>query len=285
MDGYSEMKGEPNIKMVTFDLWETLVLERNGADSQRTLIRCRKLAKVLNEFGINTSVEQLFLVIKAMAPWLGEIWETDRDVSHLEQIQFLVNAASKGSVILKDDWIGELSSAYVSPLFEVPPYLNPDARRVLQRLRERNKRIGLICNTGHTPGFVLRQFLRKEGVAKYFDLMLFSDEVGIRKPNSEIFQIAAKKMDAEPCEAIHVGDNLRSDVWGAKNAGFKAIYLSTETGRDKIAESDPGSLASLSRKFGSLNEKEIIPDRTIVSLGGVVEAIESLENNWKRNRA
>ncbi len=155
--------------------------------------------------------------------------------------------------------------------------MDPDAHGVLRWLKDRNKLIGLICNTGHTPGFGIRKFLEKEGVAEYFDLMLFSDEIGIRKPNPKIFQIAAKNLNVKPHEVVHVGDNLKSDVWGAKNAGLKAIYLSTETGRDKIAESDPTSLVSISRKLGNLKEKEIVPDRTITSLGMVVEAIECLD--------
>jgi FMN phosphatase YigB (HAD superfamily) len=145
--------------------------------------------------------------------------------------------------------------------------------------------IGLICNTGRTPGFGLRRFLDRAGIAKCFDIMLFSDEIGIRKPNPEIFLKAAETMSVKPCEIVHVGDNLKSDVYGAKNAGFKAIHVSTETGRGKIAESDPNSLVSsdpnsrvsISRKVGDLEEEEIIPDRTVTSLGMVVEAIRSLD--------
>lgn len=269
--------GKPGIKAVTFDLWETLLLERNGDSSRRILARSKNLAKVLNKYGAEVSVKNLVSALKSMPPWLVSIWKTDNDVTHLEQIRFIVNTASKGSVTIKEEWVNELSWAYVSPLFEIPPYVDPDAHGVLRWLKDRNKLIGLICNTGHTPGFGIRKFLEKESVAEYFDLMLFSDEVGIRKPNPRIFQIAAKKLNVKPHEVVHVGDNLKSDVWGAKNAGLKAIYLSTETGRDKIAESDPTSLVSISRKLGNLKEKEIVPDRTITSLGMVVEAIERLD--------
>ena len=269
--------GKPSIKAVTFDLWETLLLETNGANSLRMSARCKSLARALGKFGVKISVEQLALALKEMSPWLVSLWEANNEVTHLGQIRFIIKTASEGLITVKEEWIEELSSAYVLPLFEVPPYLNPDARRVLQWLKDRNKFIGLICNTGLTPGFGLRRFLTREGVAKYFDLMLFSDEVGIRKPNPRIFHMAAQKLNVKPYEIVHVGDNLKSDVWGAKNAGLKAIYLSTETGRDKIAESDPTSLVSTSRKLGNLKEKEIVPDRTVTSLGMVVEAIESLD--------
>ena len=263
--------------MVSFDLWETLLLETDGADSRRILARCQNLSETLNKFGVQFSVEQLLSALKVMVPWLVKIWETNCDVTHLDQIRFIINTASKGSVTLREEWIDELSAAYVSPLFEVPPYLNPNAQKVLQWLKDKDRIIGLICNTGRTPGFSLRRFLDREGIAEYFDLMLFSDEIGIRKPNPEIFLMAAETMNVKPWEVVHVGDNLKSDVYGAKNAGLKAIYLSTETGRDEKAESDPNSLVSISRKLENLEEKEIIPDRIVTSLDMVVEAIETLE--------
>ncbi|MCK4953544.1 HAD family hydrolase, partial [Candidatus Bathyarchaeota archaeon] len=224
-----------SVKAVTFDLWETLLLEKDGDNSRRILARCKNLEKILDKFGVKISVMQLDQTLKAMSSWLVSVWETNKDVTHLDQIRFIIKTALKKSVKMKKELIKELSSAYVSPLFEVPPYLNPDAPKVLQWLKERNTLIGLICNTGRTPGFSLRKFLNNAGVADYFDVMFFSDEVGIRKPDPQIFQMAAKKLKVKPCEIIHVGDNLKSDIWGAKNAGLKTIYFSTETGRDMTA--------------------------------------------------
>jgi len=268
---------KPIVKAVTFDLWETLLFERDGANQRRTAARCKNLAQALGKFGIETSVDQLASALNETISSLLEVWDKDKDVTHLDQIRLILKCASKGSVTLKEEWVEELSSAYVSPILEVPPYLNPDGRKVLRWLRSRNKLIGLICNTGLTPGSGLRRFLSEEGVTKYFDVMIFSDEVGIRKPDPRIFHLAAEKLKIKPSEMVHVGDNLKTDVWGAKNAGFKAIYLSSDSGRDKIAESDPTSLVSLSRSLGSLKEDEIAPDAIITSLSMVTKVIKELE--------
>ena len=109
--------------------------------------------------------------------------------------------------------------------------------------------------------------------------MIFSDEVGIRKPDPHIFQLAATKLGVQTYEIIHVGDNLKSDIWGAKNAGLQTIWFSTETGRDMTAESDPTSLVSISRKLGKLKEKEIVPDKMITSLRMIVNSVENLPLN------
>jgi putative hydrolase of the HAD superfamily len=269
--------GRSSVKAVTFDLWETLLLERNGWNLRRTNARCESLAQILNKFSVKISVEQLALAFKKMASWLENAWETKNEVTHLDQIRFIIKTASKGLVTVKEEWIDDLSSAYVSPLFEVAPYLNPDTPRVLKWLKDRNKLLGLICNTGLTPGYGLRMFLRREGIAKYFDLMLFSDEAGIRKPDPRIFHIVTQRLKVRPYEVVHIGDNLKSDVWGAKNAGFKAIYLLTEVGRDRMAESDPASLVSISRKIDNLRKDQIVPDKTISSLAMVMKAIEELD--------
>jgi len=81
----------------------------------------------------------------------------------------------------------------------------------------------------------------------------------------------------QPCEIVHVGDNLKADVLGAKNAGLKAIHFSSLEGRDKIAESDPNSLVSHSRKLDKLEGCKIVPDVEISSLSMLMKAIEGLE--------
>lgn len=149
---------------------------------------------------------------------------------------------------------------------------------MLRWLRETGKGIGLISNTGMTPGFILRQVLRKEGVADFFDVLLFSDEVGVRKPERAIFDMVVEKLRAKSSEVVHIGDDLRSDVWGAKNAGFRAIHLSTDIGRDKIAESDPSSLVSVTMRISSgLRRDGVVSDMSISSLGMAIEAIGQLD--------
>jgi len=123
----------------------------------------------------------------------------------------------------------------------------------------------------------LRQFLADECVAKYFDSMIFSEEIGIRKPDPRIFYLAAERLGVQPCEIVHVGDNLKTDVWGAMNAGLKAIHFSSREGLDRKAESDPDSLLSLSRKLDSLESRGVVPDMVISSLSMLTNAIEKLE--------
>lgn len=270
-------QGKPRVKVVTFDLWETLLFERDGASGRRSAARCRDVAEAFNRLGVNVSTERTESALKQVIASLLEVWDRNEDVSHVEQLELLVRFVSNGSFALKNEWVEDLSSAYVSAFFEVPPYLNPDAVSVLEDLVEAGKQIGLICNTGLIPGFALRRFLESEGVLEYFDLLVFSDEMGFRKPDSRIFDFAARKLKADPSSVVHVGDNLRIDVWGAKNAGFKAIHFACDEGRDKMAEADPNSLVARSRRLGTLEKEQIAPDKTITSFTMVTEAVKQLE--------
>jgi FMN phosphatase YigB (HAD superfamily) len=86
-------------------------------------------------------------------------------------------------------------------------------------------------------------------------------------------------LGARPSEVVHIGDDLRSDALGAKNAGFRTILLSTEVGRDMMAERDPTSLVSITREFGrGLRVDEVAPDRTIASLEMAIDAIRHLDD-------
>jgi putative hydrolase of the HAD superfamily len=270
------LTGSSVIKAVTFDLWETLLFENDGASGRRSAARCRSVAGAFSKLGVRVTVEQAEAALKQVTAWLLEIWDGNDDVSHVEQLELLVRFASNGSLSLRNEWVEELSAAYVAPFFEVPPYLNPDAQKVLEDLAAAGKRIGLICNTGLTPGFALRRLLDSEGILGYFDFLGFSDEIGFRKPDLRVFHLAARKLKIDPCNIVHVGDNLRLDVWGAEQAGFRAILFESTQGRDTTAEADPASLVARSRNLGVLEKESIVPDKTITSFTMIREAMEQL---------
>ncbi len=75
------MKGEGNqIRAVTFDLWETLLFERDGANSLRTAVRCRNIATALNGFGVQSSLEQVDLAMKTAISTLITAWNKNKDI-------------------------------------------------------------------------------------------------------------------------------------------------------------------------------------------------------------
>ncbi|MGH2708260.1 MAG: HAD family hydrolase, partial [Actinomycetota bacterium] len=91
----------------------------------------------------------------------------------------------------------------------------------LTALRSRDIPTALICDTGLTPSRVVREALRRHGLAlaHYF----FSDEFGVPKPSPRIFSAALVAIGVEPPTAVHIGDLSRTDVAGARTAGMASI--------------------------------------------------------------
>ncbi len=81
-----------------------------------------------------------------------------------------------------------------------------------------------------TNGFEEVQNLKiqNSGIAKYFDEIITSESVGVKKPNSKIFEFALLKTKANPQNAIMIGDSYEADVVGALNAGMFAIHFTNE---------------------------------------------------------
>lgn len=62
-----------------------------------------------------------------------------------------------------------------------------------------------------------------------FDLVLQAGPHGQAKPQSDMFRAAAKTLNVELSEIIHVGDSLDSDIQGANNAGCQSVWLNNQT--------------------------------------------------------
>ncbi len=78
-----------------------------------------------------------------------------------------------------------------------------------------------------TNGFkeIQQTKLENAGIAKYFDNVITSENVGVKKPNPKVFHFALEKTKAKTYESIMIGDNLEADIYGAKNVGMKAVFF------------------------------------------------------------
>ena len=99
------------------------------------------------------------------------------------------------------------------------------AGETLERLAQRDVRRALICDTGFTPGHVVRQLLEREGLLEYLEVQIFSDEAGVPKPNPRIFHAALDQLKVAPRHALHVGDLRRSDIAGARAVGMGSVRI------------------------------------------------------------
>ncbi len=106
----------------------------------------------------------------------------------------------------------------------IPPDFVPGIHNTLQLLAQEYK-LGIISDAIHTRGLGLRNLLERQGLLQYFSQLIFSDEVGVAKPSSQVFMHAAIGLDAAPARMVHVGDRESNDVLGPLELGMQAILF------------------------------------------------------------
>jgi putative hydrolase of the HAD superfamily len=99
----------------------------------------------------------------------------------------------------------------------------PEVREVLQGLKRRGVKVGLISNGYEEEINLVLDKAALEAAA--FDVIVGVDTVGKVKPDPDIFQYALKKLNVKPEEVIFVGDNVEADYEGARNVGIHALLI------------------------------------------------------------
>lgn len=84
-------------------------------------------------------------------------------------------------------------------------------------------KIGMLSNVGSS---VMDKLFTPDEQAELFDVMILSSDIGMTKPNPEIFQLAAERLGVLPEECIMI-DDLLQNIEGALQTGMKGVVYST----------------------------------------------------------
>ncbi|AJY76185.1 HAD family hydrolase [Paenibacillus beijingensis] len=95
------------------------------------------------------------------------------------------------------------------------------AREVVQHLRTKYK-TGLITN-GKT--FIQYGKIDQLGMRSDFDLIIVSEEAGVKKPDPRIFEMALMELELRPEQCIYIGDHPVNDIEGAAKIGMETIWI------------------------------------------------------------
>jgi putative hydrolase of the HAD superfamily len=230
------------ITAVTFDLWQTLLLDSRELERARAQVRLEGTATALRKFGEEYTVDHLREAYRACYRRCHQVREQNLDVTFREQVEIFISNISPGLLARLDEGtFQEIHDTYADSFFVHPPIPHPDAVVVLRETKEMGLRIGLISNTGRTPGVTFRRYLGQQGMLEYFDALTFSDEVRLSKPANEIFLLTLQALEAVPAQSIHVGDHVQNDVVGAKRSGLRAVWVQGfyERGDPAVRYSEP----------------------------------------------
>ena len=92
----------------------------------------------------------------------------------------------------------------------------------LRRLRDAGLRLGIVSNGNACSQ---RRKIEALGIAPYFDSIIISGAVGLRKPDPRIFQLGLRAVGAEAADCWYVGDHPAADIAGARAAGLVAVWV------------------------------------------------------------
>lgn len=229
----------PACEAVTFDVWETLIHDESEAEEHRLSLRAQAMARVLESGGWRVDPERVIVAYRSALHDMEAVWAGRRDLDTPEQVEYVLRRLCPEMPFQLDaPTLAALADAYARVALDVPPELDPDAPRVLADVRARGLQVGLICNTGRTPGRVLRELFVRFGILDCFDVLAFSNEEGVRKPDPVIFSRVLGRLRVDAARSVHVGDDVVTDVGGAKASGMRAVLVWTPWRPNLPAEPD-----------------------------------------------
>lgn len=104
--------------------------------------------------------------------------------------------------------------------------LMPHVHDTLRQLQGGGYKMAIISNAADNAN--VQRLIDNAQLRSYFDPILVSAAVGIRKPNPRIFDPVIKAWDILPNEIVMIGDTLGADILGAKHANMKSIWVTMQ---------------------------------------------------------
>ena len=208
------------LRAVTFDFWNTLFVDARGRE--REALRATVLADTLGAAGVRASDRALDESLRASWDHFDNVWLREHRTPLCGELVDAILGSLRAQ--LPHQLREALVDRFERLILELPPEPMPGAVYTMPQLAQRY-RLAIICDTGYSPGRVLRELLDRHDLLGYFDYAYFSNEHGMSKPDTRVFLHVLDELGVYPAEAAHVGDIQRTDVAGAQAVGMAAIHF------------------------------------------------------------
>lgn len=206
-------------RTVTFDCWSTLLYEAEPGASHAQ--RVRAVESISSRYGRLASQAEARRALDVAWHRHVELWQRGEPSGAPEIARWTLDALHVES----SDAAGELGQALAESSLASDVRVLEGACETLETLARSGARLALICDTGFSPGRVVRRLLEREGLLQHLTVQVFSDEVGVPKPHPRAFETALQGLGSRPEESVHVGDLRRTDVAGGRGAGMHTIRI------------------------------------------------------------
>jgi putative hydrolase of the HAD superfamily len=203
----------PRLEAVLFDLYGTMVDIQVDEDSPRLW---NGLAAAFHERDIAVEPSELRRRFQAC---LREEAERGREGFLMDPVfRRLLTSLEAGNGVV---WMGKLFRQLSMKQMHLRPYVEP----LFGQLHRSDVKVGIVSNT---EAVLTRFELDSFPILQTADAIVLSSDVGVRKPEPEIFQLAVNRIGATSDTTVFIGNDWAADVLGARRAGIRAIYLNEE---------------------------------------------------------
>ncbi len=209
------------IRAITFDFWCTLFRDANGRERQ--WIRTNALAEAAR---VPTYAAEEALAQIAEAFMRTHI-EEQRNLTPVDAVRL---ATEHLGVKMGPQQTKYLSEVFATAILHHSP-VPIDGALDAVIAASTHLPLAVISDSGMSPGTSLRVLLERHGFSPYFNVLTFSDEVGVSKPQAIMFERTAKALRVEPSELLHIGDLEPTDIVGAQAVGAKAALFVADNNR------------------------------------------------------
>jgi putative hydrolase of the HAD superfamily len=242
------------LRALTFDYWDTLY--EGGALPERVALRRTAVGALLGAYGRALPEEQLRVLYEESGREAERWWsEQQRGYSTNDRLRWILERAD---VTPRDgcEHVSAAADAVDNALLILPPAMLSGAWRTLRTLA-RHFTLAVVSDTGFASGRAQDRLLEKDGARDFFAATIYSMDIGHAKPRPEIFRAAVETLGVPAHHIVHIGDNERTDVRGALDAGLRAIRL------DVVRSGGPSEAEFVATNFEELVgylKKEVVAE-------------------------
>ena len=249
------MDGKVQINTVFFDLGYTLVYF-DGDFLQKTSESYTVLAHALNREGCSLDVVKFAERFQDLVTQYYH--DRERDLRERPMDQFVRQALREANQDHLSN--GKVRSA-LNEMYSITEdrwRLEEDTHPTLKELTRRGFHLGIITNAADARD--VARIIDSHELRGYFETIVISADLGVRKPDPRIFEVAMQRTGSKPETAVMVGDTLGADILGAHHAGLRGIWITRRSENPNNA----------------LLRNSITPDAEISSLAEIPALLERL---------
>lgn len=224
------------VSAITFDFWDTIVVD-DSDDAKRVAQglgpKFEDRPKVIHQAIAkhhDIPFDRVLLAHHTTTAAFNKVWH-DQFVTWkvADRLDVLLGGLK---ISLQEPTLAELIRQLEEMELEIRPDPIAGAHEAIRELAGKYK-LGIISDAIYSPGRVLREILKREGLYDCFSAFVYSDEVGRSKPDPRVFDSAVEQLGVPISEIVHIGDRDHNDVKGPHKMGARAVLFTASKDKDK----------------------------------------------------